>query len=77
MAERRKLIKLRTDKGLKQKDVAEALNITTSYYGMIEQGKRTPNLELARMIAQYFEKSIEEIFFNDTNNFLLDKTTSG
>jgi len=76
MKERSKLIELRLSRGLKQKDVAEAINITTSYYGMIEQGKRMPNLNIAWMIARYFGKSIEEIFFEDVNNYMLDKVSS-
>lgn len=68
MKERKKLIKLRTSMGLKQKDVAESINITASYYGMIEQGKRTPNLSIALSIAKFFNTSVEEIFFEDRNN---------
>lgn len=68
MKERKKLIKLRTSMGLKQKDVAESINITTSYYGMIEQGKRMPNLSIALSIAKFFNTPVEEIFFEDRNN---------
>lgn len=73
LAKRRKLIELRLSRGLKQKDVAKAVNISTSYYGMIEQGKRMPNLNIAMMIAQYFGKSIEEIFFENKNNYMLNR----
>lgn len=56
------LKELRTKRNLKQREIAEALGITTSYYGMIELGKRKPSLELALKISRYFELTIEEIF---------------
>lgn len=59
------LITLRKNKNFRQKDVAKALGITTSYYGMIEQGCRTPNLKLANEIANFFEKKVDEIFFTN------------
>ena len=37
---RNQLKLLRTTKGLQQKDVARAIGVTTSYYGMIEVGSR-------------------------------------
>lgn len=57
------LITLRKDRNFRQKDIAKALGITTSYYGMIEQGSRTPNLKLANEIAIFFKKRVDEIFF--------------
>jgi len=71
-----KLIQTRKSKGLQQKDVAKAVGITTSYYGMIELGKRNPDLEKAKKIADYFSMSVDEIFFCKTNNNLLNKLTS-
>ena len=53
---------LRTKRNLKQREIAEALGITTSYYGMIELGKREPSLELALKISRYFGLKIEDIF---------------
>ncbi len=57
------LIKLRQNKNIRQKDVALILGISTSYYGMIEKGSRTPSLVLAKQISNYFEESLEKIFF--------------
>lgn len=62
---RETLITLRKNKNFCQKDVANALGITTSYYGMIEQGSRTPSLNLANEIANFFEKKVEDIFFTN------------
>lgn len=57
-----KLKKLRNEKNLKQREVAKALGITTSYYGMIEIGTRRPSLNLAIKISRYFDLSVEEVF---------------
>lgn len=71
--QRKNLIQLRKKINLTQNDIANELGITTSYYGMIEQGTRTPSLVLAKKIAMFFGKNIEEIFFNSKNNKMLCK----
>lgn len=66
-----RLVKMRTDRKLKQRDVAAGLNITTSYYGMIETGERTPDFELSGKIAVFFGVSndvLYNIFFGDSDN---------
>ncbi|WP_243186750.1 helix-turn-helix transcriptional regulator [Clostridium intestinale] len=63
-----KLLQYRTCNNLKQKEVAKAVGVSTSYYGMIETGVRNPNLEIAHKIAKYFNTSIENIFFESLNN---------
>jgi putative transcriptional regulator len=67
-----KLIQLRRDRRLHQKDVAKAVGITTSYYGMIELRKRNPNLILAKKIASFFGVAVEDIFFDEPYNKTLD-----
>ncbi|GKX29599.1 hypothetical protein SH1V18_20790 [Vallitalea longa] len=57
------LIKKRGNKS--QRSVADSLGITTSYYGMIELGTRNPSLDVAMDIANYYNTSIEELFFED------------
>ncbi len=57
------LKKLRGDK--KQKEIAEPIGITISYYGMIENGLRTPSLELAKKLSDHFKVPIDKIFFGD------------
>lgn len=58
------LRKLRKDNGITQQQIAEILNITPVFYGMIERGQRNPTLELAKEIADFFNKTVDEIFFN-------------
>ena len=65
---RKKLIQIRINKDLLQKDVAEAVDVTASYYGMIEQGKRNPNLEVAKKIADFFDTTVDDIFFENKND---------
>lgn len=59
-----KLTTLRISRGLRQQDVASFMGVTTSYYGMIEQGMRLPQLQLAYKLANFFNTSIEDIFFS-------------
>ncbi|GAA0463240.1 helix-turn-helix transcriptional regulator [Alkalibacillus silvisoli] len=65
---RYELIKARKDIGFFQKDVVALLSkdhdikITESYYGMIEQGVRTPNLILALSISKVLSKDPEQFF---------------
>lgn len=69
MSRRMNLVELRKQKGWLQKDVTRELsnnfgiNITVSYYGMIEQGVRTPGLKLALAIANLYEKPVYDLFF--------------
>ena len=37
--------KCRTSKGMRQEDLAEATNLSTTYIGMVERGEKTPSLE--------------------------------
>jgi putative transcriptional regulator len=79
---REKLINLRKKANLLQKDVVKKLSdnyqikITESYYGMIEQGVRTPKLEIALALANLFEVRPDEIFFRQTHNKNLGNRTA-
>lgn len=74
MATRRtRLVKLRDDRGWRQKDVAERLGITESYYGMIEAGVRNPSLKIGLGIARLFGVPVAELFFASEANGKLDE----
>ena len=49
------LRKLRTDRGLTQKAVAEALNINRSTYSFHESGKTLPDFQRVSALAKIFE----------------------
>ena len=53
---------LRKQNGISQEEFAKAMRVSRQTISSIENGKYNPSLELAFMIAKYFEMSIEEIF---------------
>ena len=53
---------LRKEKGLNQEDFAKALKVSRQTVSSIENGKYNPSLDLAFEIANFFGKTIEEIF---------------
>ena len=57
------LSSLRTAKGLSQRELANALNFSAGIIGLYETGKRTPSLKNAKIIANFFEVSLEDISF--------------
>ncbi|MDY5700889.1 MAG: helix-turn-helix transcriptional regulator [Lachnospiraceae bacterium] len=57
-----KLVLLRGNRT--QSEVAKGIGITTSAYSNYEQGIRTPRDTIKRKIADYYEKSVEYIFFD-------------
>jgi len=59
---RDKLVALRLERGWSQEDVAKQLRVTTSFYGMIEQGVRTPRLALALAMESLFGVPVSELF---------------
>lgn len=63
---RQKLIDLRADKS--RPEVAEDLGITPQMLGAIERGGRTPSLNLAKKIADYYGVSVDEVFFSENRN---------
>jgi putative transcriptional regulator len=65
------LKKYRKASKLTQKELAKILGIGTDYLSVIETGKRTPSLKLAKDIADCFLTTIDELnFFNEPSNKL-------
>lgn len=62
-----KLAELRKNVGLTQKQMAEKLNISESYYCQLENGNRRMSLEMALKISSILKKTPNEIFLS--NNF--------
>lgn len=56
-----KLKELRGDKS--QETIANEIGITKSSWAMYERGERTPRDEIKIRIANYFNESVQEIFF--------------
>lgn len=57
-----RLEELRKRRGMKQEELAVALEVTRQTIGSLENGRYNPSILLAFKIARYFNMSIEEIF---------------
>ncbi len=59
-----KVEELRKNKGLSQEEFARKIKVSRQTVSSIETGKYNPSLELAFSIADFFDRSIEEIFIH-------------
>ncbi|MFA6612005.1 MAG: helix-turn-helix transcriptional regulator [Dehalococcoidales bacterium] len=57
-----RLEEIRKAKGIKQEDLALALEVSRQTIGSLENGRYNPSIVLAFKIARYFGLSIEEVF---------------
>ena len=61
--------KLREDKNLPLREVAEALEIDTSMLGKIEKNSRKPSKQIIEKFAKFFKVSVKDLtiaFISDT-----------
>ncbi|MDO4542075.1 MAG: helix-turn-helix transcriptional regulator [Bacillota bacterium] len=56
------LEELRKSRGIKQEELAAALEVSRQTIGSLENGRYNPSIILAFKIARYFDLTIEEIF---------------
>lgn len=66
---------LRENAGLTREELAVKLGLSGRYIAFIEDGERTPSLNTAKSIANYFNVTVDEIFLNTkcTNSTLNKK----
>lgn len=57
-----RLEELRRTRGIKQEDLAAALEVSRQTIGSLENGRYNPSILLAFKIAHYFDMRIEDIF---------------
>jgi putative transcriptional regulator len=57
-----RLEELRKQRGIKQEELAEILEVSRQTIGSLENGRYNPSIILAIKIARYFNKGVEEIF---------------
>jgi len=57
-----RLEELRKQRGIKQEDLASALEVSRQTIGSLENGRYNPSIILAFKIARYFHMTIEDIF---------------
>lgn len=62
-----RLEELRKSRGIKQEDLAAALEVSRQTIGSLENGRYNPSILLAFKIARYFDRRIEEIFIDEEN----------
>lgn len=53
---------------LTQEELARHMDVVPDYISMIERGARTPGFLLAKKIADYFDTTVDDIFFDDVSN---------
>lgn len=63
-----RLEELRKQRGIKQEDLATALEVSRQTIGSLENGRYNPSIVLAFKIARCFQMSIEEIFIYEEEN---------
>lgn len=57
-----RLEQLRKQRGLRQEELASALEVSRQTIGSLENGRYNPSIQLAFKIARFFGLSIEDIF---------------
>lgn len=57
-----RLEEIRKERGIKQEELAAALEVSRQTIGSLENGRYNPSIILAFKIASYFNTTIEEIF---------------
>jgi len=56
---------LRTQRGLSQAELAQAMQVSRQTINSIEKGRYLPSLSLALALARYFERPVEAMFHDD------------
>lgn len=57
-----RLEEIRKKRGIKQEELAAALEVSRQTIGSLENGRYNPSIILAFKLARYFDMSIEDIF---------------
>ncbi|MCH9276178.1 helix-turn-helix transcriptional regulator [Bifidobacterium amazonense] len=55
----------RMERGMKQSDLADLVNVRRETIGRLEQGQYCPSLRLAMDIARIFDTTVEDLFSFD------------
>ena len=59
---------LRKARGIKQEDLAYAMDVSRQTIGSIENGRYNPSISLAFKLSRFFGMTIEEIFIYDEDS---------
>ena len=63
-----RLEEIRKQRGIKQEELAAALEVSRQTIGSLENGRYNPSILLAFKIARFFDMSIEEIFIYEEDD---------
>ncbi len=63
-----RLEEIRKKHGIKQEELAAALEVSRQTIGSLENGRYNPSILLAFKIARYFGTNIEDIFIYEEEN---------
>lgn len=63
-----KLEEVRKARGMKQEELADAMEVSRQTIGSLENGRYNPSILLAFKLARYFEMSIEELFIYEEDS---------
>ena len=63
-----RLEQLRKERGIRQEELAAALEVSRQTIGSLENGRYNPSILLAFKIARYFGMQIEDIFIYEEEN---------
>ena len=61
-AMKNRIEELRKEKGIRQEELAMALEVSRQTIGSLENGRYNPSIQLAFKISKYFGLKIEDIF---------------
>ena len=62
LAMKNRLEEIRKSRGIRQDELARALEVSRQTIGSLENGRYNPSIILAFKIARYFDMKIEDIF---------------
>ena len=57
-----KIEAIRTERGIRQDELAKALGVSRQTISSLENGRYNPSIQLAFKLARYFHLTVEEIF---------------
>ena len=63
-----KLRLARTEKGLSQQELADAVQATRQTIGLIENGKYNPTLNLCLRLARALDKTLDDLFWQEVDD---------
>ena len=58
----------RVEKGLSQEELADKAEVSRQTIGLIERGRYNPSIKLCIRLAKVLDRSLDQLFWEDTKN---------